>query len=145
VCWTEVTWNAPQNRWEIDRPTGPDYRCDIFEDEVRTAGQVGLIDRQQAPTPRTPAPSTEDEEEGEGSENSENTGETGIPGNTTEEDGLAELAESIHINPPEMTTMMEPVEITTEGVTYLRREMVGEIHPQTGHRIRTTDDEAALR
>ncbi len=71
--------------------------------------------------------------------------ETGIPGNTTEEEGLADLAESIHINPPEMTTMTEPVEITTEGATYLRREVVGEIHPQTGHRICTTDDEAALR
>ncbi len=120
VCWTEITWNAPQNRWDVDRPAGPDYRCDIFEDEVRTAGQVGLIDGQQPPTPRTPAPSTEDEEEEDGrSENSEGTEGTGVPGNTTEEDGLAELAESIHINPPEMTTMTEPVEVMTEGATYL--------------------------
>ncbi len=145
VCWTEITWDAPQNRWNVERPAGPDYRCDIFEDEVQTAGQVGLIDGQTAPTPRTPEPSTEDEEEERESEGSENTAETGIPGNTTEEEGLAELAESIRINPPEMTTMTEPVEIATEGATYLRREMVGEIHPQTGHRVRTADDEAALR
>ncbi len=146
MCWTEITWNAPQNRWEVERPTGPDYRCDIFEDEVQTAGQVGLIDGQSAPTPRTPAPSTEDEEEEERrSEDSENTAETGIPGNTTEEEGLAELVESIHINPPEMATITEPVEVTTEGATYLRREVVGEIHPQTGHRMRTAEDEAALR
>jgi len=79
-----------------------------------------LIDGQQPPTPRTPAPSTEDEEEEDGrSENSEGTEGTGVPGNTTEEDGLAELAESIHINPPEMTTMTEPVEVMTEGATYL--------------------------
>jgi len=144
VCWTEITWNAPQNRWEVERPTGPDYWCDIFEDEVQTAGQVGLIDGQNNPTPRTPAPSTDDEEEERESEDSRNTVETGVPGNTTEEEGLAELAESICINPPEMTTMTEPVEITTEGATYLRHEVVGEIHPQTGHRTRTTDDEAAL-
>ncbi len=152
VCWTEITWNAPQNRWDVIRPTGPDYRCNIFEDEVQTAGQVGPINGQQPPTPRTPAPSTEDEEEEErGSERSENTAETGVPGNTTEEEGLADLAESIHINPPEMTTMTEPVEIITEGSAYLRREVVGEIHPQTGRRVypaeapRQADDAAALR
>ena len=139
----------PQNRWDVVRPAGPDYQCDIFEDEVRTAGQVGLIDRQNVPTPQTLTPSTEDKEEERRSEGSENTAETGVPGNTTEEEGLANLAESIHINPPEMTTMTEPVEIITKGSTYLRREMVGEIHPQihpqTGHRMhRTPDNEAAL-
>ncbi len=135
MCWTEITWNAPQNRWDVVRPTGPDYRCDIFEDKVRTAGQVGPIDGQQPPTPRTPAPSTEDEEEERDSERSENTVDTGVPGNTTEEEGLANLAESIHINPPEMTTMTEPVEIMTEGSTYLRQEVAEEIHPRTGHRV----------
>ncbi len=131
VCWTEVTWNAPQHRWAVERPAGSNYRCDIFEDEVRTAGQVGPIDGQNVPTPRTPAPSTEDEEEERESEGSENTAETGVPGNTTEEEGLADLAESIHINPPEMATMMEPVEIATEGATYLRWEIVEEINPWT--------------
>jgi len=118
VCWTEITWNAPQNRWDIERPTGPDYRCNIFEDKVQTAGQVGPIDGQLPQTPRTLAPSTEDEEEG--SENSDNTIESGVPGNTTEEERLADLAESIHINPPAMTTMTEPVDTMTEEPTYLR-------------------------
>ena len=145
MCWTEITWNAPLNRWNVERPAGPDYRCDIFEDEVRTAGQVGLIDGQNAPTPRTPASSTEDEEEERESEHSGNTVETGVPGNTTEEEGLAELAESIRINPPEMTTMMEPVEVITEGAAHLEHEVGGEIHPRTGHRVRTLEDEAALR
>ncbi len=104
-----------------------------------------MIDRQNASIPRTLAPSTEDEEEERESEDSRDTPETGVPGNTTEEEGLAELAESIRINPPEMTTMMEPVEIVTEGATYLRCEVVEEINPQTGHRMRTSDDEAALR
>jgi len=150
VCWTEITWNAPNNRWDIVRPTGPDYWCNIFENEVQTAGQVGPIDGQPAPTPRTPAPSTDDKEEEERrSEDSNNTIESGVPGNTTEEEGLANLAESIHINPPAMTTMMEPVEIITEGSTYLRREVTNEIHPQMGHQVHrvanTVDDEAALR
>ncbi len=119
MCWTEITWNAPHNRWDIIRPTGPDYRCDIFEDEVRTAGQVGPIDGEPTPSPRTPAPSTDDKEGERESENSEGTAETGAPGNTTEEEGLANLAESININPPAMTTMTEPVEIMTEGATYI--------------------------
>src|SRR6266702_7937293 len=127
----------------------PDYRCDIFEDEVQTAGQVGPIDGQPTPTPRTPALSTEDKEDERRSENSEDTVESGAPRNTTEEERLADLAESIHINPPVMTTMTEPVEIITEGSTYLRREMTEEINPHTGHRINrianVVDDEAALR
>jgi len=145
VCWTEITWNAPQNRWNVERPTGPDYRCDIFENEVQTAGQVGPIDGQPPQNLRTPAPSTEDEEEG--SEHSDNTVESGAPGNTTEEEGLANLAESIHINPPVMTTVMEPARV--EEPVFLRREATNEINPHTGHRIahvaNIMDDEAALR
>ncbi len=118
MCWTEITWNAPQNQWNIERPTGPDYRCDIFEDEVQTAGQVGPIDGQPPQTPRTLAPSTEDE--GEESEHSNDMVESGAPGNTTEEERLADLAESIHINPPAMATMTEPVEVREEEPTYLR-------------------------
>ena len=136
VCWCEITWNAPENLWNVVRPAGPDYRCDIFEDEVQTTGNVGAIDGQVPPTPRTPAPSTDSREEAQDSEGSEDTIESGHPGNNTEEEELANLAESIHINPPEMAT------ITEEPYTE-------EIHEQTGHRIRRVanivDDEAAMR
>src|SRR6266704_4452106 len=143
MCWCEITWNAPEAVWNVVQPAGPDYRCDIFEDEVQTSGNIGAIDRQVPPTPRTPAPSTDSQGgEEQGSEQSEDTIESGQPGNTTEEEGLANLAESIHINPPEMATMTEPPHIMTEGATYLRQR--GEINPQTGHRVyRNEDDEAA--
>ena len=66
----------------------------------------------------------------------EDTIESGQPGNTTEEEGLANLAESIHINPPEMATMTE--EPRTEEL----------IDNNTGHRIRRivniVDEEASL-
>ncbi len=148
VCWCEITWNAPEAVWNVVRPTGPDYRCDIFEDEVQTSGNVGAIDGQLPLAPRTPAPSTDSqgEEDGQEDEQSEDTIESGQPRNTTEEEGLANLAESIRINPPEMATITEPVEVMTEGATYLRRELVGEINPQTGHRThRDANDEVALR
>ncbi len=97
---------------------------------------MGAIDRQVPPTPRTPAPSTDSREE-QGSEQSEDTIESGQPGNTTEEEGLANLAESIHINPPEMATMTE--EPRTEEL----------INDNTGHQIRRivniVDDEAAMQ
>ncbi len=121
LCWCEITWNAPEAVWNVVRPAGPDYRCDIFEDEVQTTGNVGAIDGQPLPTPRTPDPSTTEEEDEPGSERSENTVKSGQPGNTTEEERLANLAESIHINPPEMATITEPVEAITEGATYLLR------------------------
>ncbi len=107
---------------------------------------MGPIDGQPPRTSRTPAPSTEDED-GE-SERSDNTIESGAPGNTTEEERLANLAESIHINPPIMATITEPTR-TIEGPVLLRREVTDEINPHTGHRIKrianTVDDEAALR
>ena len=147
MCWTEIVWNAPNNRWDVERPTGPDYRCDIFEDEVQTAGQVGPIDRQPPQTPRTPAPSTDDKGD-KGSKNSDNTVESGVPGNTTEEEQLANLAESIHINLPAMTTMTEPVRERMEGPSYIRREVTDEINQHTGHRVRCVanivNDEVAL-
>ncbi len=106
VCWCEITWNAPEAVWNVVRPARPDYRCDIFEDEVQTTGNTGAIDGHPPPAPRTLAPST-DSREGQGSDQSEDTIESGQPGNTTEEENLANLAESIHINPPEMATMTE--------------------------------------
>src|SRR6266702_7028258 len=101
-----ITWNTPEQQWNVVRPTGPNYHCDIFEDEVQTTGQVGPIDGQLPTTPRTPAPSSDSREEEE-SEHSRETIESRAPGNTTKEDRLVELAESIHINPPEMMTMTE--------------------------------------
>jgi len=92
----------------VVRPTGPDCRCDIFEDEVQTTGNVGAIDGQVPPTPRTPAPSTDSREgEEQGSEGSEDTIESGHPGDTGEEEELANLAESIQIHSPAMATMTE--------------------------------------
>ncbi len=61
------------------------------------------------------------EDEEEGSERSNNTVESGAPGDTTEEDRLADLAELIHINPPIMATMTEPVRTHEEEPTLLRR------------------------
>ncbi len=99
--------------WNITRPTGDEYRCDIFEDEVIYNGDQGPIDRQEnnkpeddniLQNPRTPAPSTVESEDETSSENGSAT--TGELGNTTEESQLAALAESIHINLPEdMTTI----------------------------------------
>ena len=49
----------------------------------------------------------------------------GAPGNTTEEERLADLAESIHINPPAMATMTETREyVLNEEANYLRREVM---------------------
>ncbi len=76
----------------------------------------------------------------------DNTVKSGAPGNTMEEERLADLAESIHINPPAMATMTEVGE--QQEVHYLRREITEEINPHTGHRARRisniVDDEAAL-
>src|SRR6266702_1732997 len=125
--WEITTWNAPYQRWDVNRPTRPDYCCDIFEDEVQTVGQVGPIDGQPPQTPRTPAPSTEDNNKG--SECSDDTIESGAPGNTTEEDRLAKLAESIYINPPAITTMTKTREqMLNEEANYLRREVTEEIN-----------------
>ena len=119
VCWCKITWNKPEQVWNIVRPTGLDYRCDIFKDEVQTAGNIGQIDGQPPITPRTLAPSTDSREEEEASENTENTVESGAPRNTTEEERLVDLAESIHINSPRMVTMTETGELIVKEPTYM--------------------------
>src|SRR6266581_2871976 len=114
-CWCEVTWSILHQHWNITRPTGDEYWCDIFEDEVIYNRDQGPIDRQEDNNSilqnlRTPAPSTTDSSERDMSEQESAT--TGEPGDTIEESQLVALAESIHINPPaEMTTT-----ITTEPV-----------------------------
>jgi len=79
MCWCKITWNASEAVWNIVWPAGPDYHCDIFEDEVQMAGNVGAIDGHPPPAPRTPAPSTDSQEE-QGSKQSDNTIESGQPG-----------------------------------------------------------------
>ncbi len=73
------------------------------------------------------------EDKDKGSERSDNTIESGAPGNTTEEERLADLAESIHINPPAMTTMTEQTRTVEERPAFLRREVTNEIDPHMGH------------
>ncbi len=74
---------------------------------------------------------------------------SGAPGNTTEEEGLANLAESIHINPPAMATMTETREQVFKEPSYLRREVTEEINQHIGHCTRcianTVDNEVALQ
>ncbi len=146
-CWCEVTWSTSQQRWNVTRPTGDEYRCNIFEDEVIYDGDQGPIDRQEddnsiLQNPRTPAPSTIDGSERDTSEQGSAT--TGEPGDTTEESQLAALAELIHINPPaEMTTVTEPVR---ERIAHVENPV---INPRTGHVQGMAqvnfEDEAALR
>ncbi len=52
-----------------------------------------------------PAQSTDSQDKDQASEQSEDTVESRRPRDTTEEEGLVDLAESIHINPPDMATM----------------------------------------
>ncbi len=73
------------------------------------------------------------EDEEEGSKHSKNTVESGAPGNTTKEERLANLAESIHINLPLMATMTETEEQVVQEPTYLRREIMEGINPYMGH------------
>ncbi len=86
---------------------------------------MGPIDGQPPQTPRTPALSTEDKDKG--SKCSNNTVKSRAPGNTTEEERLADLAESIHINPPAMATTTKTKEQVFEEPSYLRRDITEEM------------------
>ncbi len=145
-CWCEVTWSVFHQHWSVTRPTGDEYRCDIYENEVIRDGDQGPIDGQEEndsilQNPRTPAPSTV--EDSDGNESEQELVTTGEPGDTTEESQLAALAESIHINPlEEMTTITEPVR---ERITQIENPI---INPHMGHVQGVTqvnaEDEAAL-
>ncbi len=113
------------------------------------AGIIGQINRQPPQTPRTLAPSTDSrEDKGRSEEGSEDTIMSGVPGNTMEEDRLAEFTESIHINPPEMVTMTEATrkQIVEQEMVFTRWEAENAINPHTGHQriINIVDDEAVI-
>ena len=96
LCWVEIAWNAPQNYWDVLRPAGLEYCCDIPECDVQTRGNWGPIDGQDetnaSGSSRTPAPSEASEEtaEDDESESEQHEQEAAI-------EEITELAEQIAI------------------------------------------------
>ena len=58
----------------------------------------------------------------EGSEHSKNMIESGAPRNTTEEERLADLAESIHINPPMATMTNTREQVLNNEIHYVTHQ-----------------------
>ncbi|KAI9449531.1 hypothetical protein BJY52DRAFT_1227715 [Lactarius psammicola] len=60
TCWTEVAWSPCRGRWDVLRPTGPEYRCNILQSKVTHRDQWGPIDGTESDS--APAPSDASEE-----------------------------------------------------------------------------------
>ncbi|KAI9449202.1 hypothetical protein BJY52DRAFT_1227908 [Lactarius psammicola] len=70
MCWTEVAWSPRRGRWDILRPMGPEYWCNIPQSEVVHRDQWGLIDGAEddsapAPSEGSTKPTTMEDEVGD--------------------------------------------------------------------------------
>ncbi|KAI9436903.1 hypothetical protein H4582DRAFT_2077903 [Lactarius indigo] len=164
LCWTEVTWNPIDHRWDIVRPAGRNYNCDIDARELNSRADYGPIDGQ----------AQEHTDEGiSGEEASES--QSPSRGTTPAEeaslgaigDHIIQRTESLTINQPEpevihihspavamaTATITHEELLTTEArdqialeeqrrIAEESRANLAPINPYTGHRM--TEDDVAI-
>ena len=123
TCWVEITWNPIDRRWDVIRPLGPQYQCNIYE-PIPHVSDWGPLDGQEAPNkPSDDSHSTsEHTSQGEVSQGPNTTHASTDPVVTD----LALAAESIHIYEPMAT-------FTMQAAVQEEHANLPPIHPQTGH------------
>ncbi|KAH9030777.1 hypothetical protein EDB85DRAFT_2146507 [Lactarius pseudohatsudake] len=151
VCWVEIMWNPIDNRWDVVRPAGRNFNCDIDARGLPNREQWGQIDGrpEEEPStsePRTPAPSKTSREDDQ----------TEADDEESEVAAVTQTAELLHITEPEVIHIRSPVAaamatitqeetLINEEVRRIREEanaVLLPIHPSTGHRMDA--DEAAI-
>ena len=127
VCWVETTWNPIDRRWDVIRPLGPQYQCDIYE-PIPHVSDWGPLDGQEV---HNEPPSNDSHSDSDASEHT-SQGEVSQGPNTTHAStdsvvtDLALAAESIHIYEPMAT-------FTMQAAVQEEHANLPPIHPQTGH------------
>ncbi|KAH9041971.1 hypothetical protein EDB85DRAFT_1886021 [Lactarius pseudohatsudake] len=116
ICWAEVAWNPPLQRWDINRPAGSEFHCDIDRREIPSRKNWGQLDGQDTPSSQAAVP--EDTSE---SESGMDTGD-----NESEEDHLS------NVNPEEQEELTR-LAAATEAVRMEEQPLLP-INPHTGHR-----------
>ncbi|KAH9059802.1 hypothetical protein EDB87DRAFT_1577340 [Lactarius vividus] len=116
LCWVEVTWNPVDHRWDVVRPAGPNYHCNINIRDIPTdRNSWGCIDGQ----------TKESESESQTPEESEN------------EQSLVQQAESLRIQEPETINVLSPATnmatatYTTEQLAQMAQEEARRIREET--------------
>ena len=109
MCWVETTWNPIDWRWDVIRPLGPQYQCDIYEPIPHISDWGPLNGQEVSQGPNTTHASTD-------------------PVVTD----LALAAESIHIYEPMAT-------FTMQAAAQEEHINLPPIHPQTGHQLTEDD------
>ena len=127
VCWVETTWNLIDRRWDVIRPLGLQYKCDIYE-PIPHVSDWGPLDGQEVQN----EPQSDDSHTDSGDLKHTSQGEVSQGPNTTHAStdpvvtDLALAAESIHLYELMATFTMQ---------TAAQEEHINlpPIHPQTGH------------
>ncbi|KAI9437107.1 hypothetical protein BJY52DRAFT_1196649 [Lactarius psammicola] len=117
TCWTEVAWSPHRGRWDVLRPTGPEYHCNILRSEVAHQDQWGPIDgagddSAPAPSEGSTEPTTTEDEVGDHLD--------------MEEEQQRRRFEEIRINSlaaqAEQIAIRSPAAMATETRTYTEEE-----------------------
>ncbi|KAH9033276.1 hypothetical protein EDB85DRAFT_1890337 [Lactarius pseudohatsudake] len=139
ICWVEVAWNPPLQRWDVNRPAGSEFCCDINR-------HWGQLNGQETPSSQAAPEATSESETDTGEDKSEEDHLSNV--NPEEQEELARLTAAVTIHerpntPAEFSSLLEPEDIyihepedmATATITEVRREEqpLLPINPNTGH------------
>ncbi|KAH9017061.1 hypothetical protein EDB85DRAFT_2155444 [Lactarius pseudohatsudake] len=147
ICWAEVAWNPPLQRWDVNRPAGSEFRCDIDRREIPSQEDWGRLDGQETPSSQAAPEAASESETDTGEDESEEDHLSNV--NPEEQEELAQLTAAVTIHerpntPAEFNPLPEPEDIyvhepedmatTTIAEAHTEEQPLLPINPNTGHR-----------
>ncbi|KAH9025153.1 hypothetical protein EDB85DRAFT_2149956 [Lactarius pseudohatsudake] len=147
ICWAEVAWNPPLQRWDVNRPAGPEFRCDIDRCKIPSREDWGRLDGQEMPSSQAAPEATSESETDTGEDESEEVHLSNV--NPEEQEELAQLTAAVTIHerpnvPAESSSLPEPEDIYIHEPEDMATATIAEAHteeqpllpinPNTGHR-----------
>ncbi|KAH9011279.1 hypothetical protein EDB85DRAFT_2160181 [Lactarius pseudohatsudake] len=114
ICWAKVAWNPPLQRWDVNRPAGPEFHCDIDRHEIPLREEWGRLDGQDTPSSQAVPADASESETDTGEDESEEDHLSNV--NPKEQEELAQLAAGVTIHeepdaPAEFSSLHQPKEI----------------------------------
>ncbi|KAH9040495.1 hypothetical protein EDB85DRAFT_2173781 [Lactarius pseudohatsudake] len=146
ICWAKVAWNPPLQRWDVNRPAGSEFCCDINRREIPSREDWGRLDGQETPSSQAaPEAASESETDTEEDESEEDHLSNVNP---EEQEELARLTAAVTIHerpdvPAESSSLPEPEDIYIHEPEDMATATIAEAHteeqpllpinPNTGH------------
>ncbi|KAH9039631.1 hypothetical protein EDB85DRAFT_2141138 [Lactarius pseudohatsudake] len=147
ICWAEVAWNPPLQRWDVNRPAGSEFHCDIDRHEIPSREDWGRLNGQEMPSSQAAPEAASKSETDTGEDESKEDHLSNV--NPEEQEELARLTAAVTIHerpntPAEFNPLPEPEDIYIHEPEDMATATIAEacteeqpllpINPNTEHR-----------